>query len=399
MTTLGYYLRSYILGLWNDQPLSKEWIRWYDGISELERSRVEFEANNKQEFIDKVSKYMPHLNNKNIGSLYKKLKGSEVGVIDVDQSGLSCKLIRECKKYYFAAPPLLVKYSYHVLRISHCGEFNKNKIIGYYPNKFYLDYAFNNRYPKSYIDNKRHGEIEIKYKMLFEDKALDYAEKHWGYLLSRQPLMDFNTCHFSNPKVNYPVFGGAKKIFKLYEMLIRSKNDVNRDYDYPRFILDDNNLGLITHSKILAEELQGGQAGYSSSPKCIYCGSSLDIDNCPVCEIKFNKEQYDTYGGSTISNKVYWYIKDNENIIRRIFDIDGNTPIVPDQNKLIEARECYVNEIFKSDPELKNIWNNVDYSIKRDNKMTQLPKSNLISNYSKPFYKFIERVHRFFNFW
>ena len=294
MSLLKDFVTSYIPNFLENKPLPQQWLSW---LATLRKTSIYeayvFVANDVEEFTRKIEHELLYLTADDLKTLYEMTKSNDL--------------------VYFAAPPLCVDHSIRLMLI-------KKKSNDH--NKFFLNNTgLVEREPESYTDNKLHGECAKYITYSFSAKALDYARTHWPNLLQIQPPLRKRTHVFSDPSKD-DGFCGAREVFHL-----------NTLFD------DSDKIVIVTHDKILTDELCSGGAIYSANPICIYDGSFLGQESCSICHKRFKKDFLSMYENGAISKRLYDYVITHEKNIRDIFGISDDVQVVPDIS-LLNLRKC-----------------------------------------------------------
>lgn len=329
MQHLRNFIRSSNPQLWADTIVSEKWLLWRATSHRVQKYKgIIIDAKNANEYVEQAIPILPYLREEDLSRLYN----------DTNESH------EKKQSTYFASPPLLVDNLCRVLTMEKTVKSASVKEIIYEPNKYSIQDGFCAATRESYTDGKLHGNVDHS-PFLFQCKALDYGRKHWPNTLYVQPPMDKKRYIFSDPARNASFGGGAESVFTLYTTFDRRYNDLINDHTKPQSDIQDDHIVTITYDPILADEISSGAGGYTSSPICIYDGSSLNACSCNVCQRTFNKDHFNMIGGYTVPNKLYEYLQQNEHNIRQLYCVPDTTSIVPDQQLLQKSRLIDSNTI------------------------------------------------------
>ncbi len=313
--SLKDYIVSYIPGLWEDTKLSPEWLDWYNSLHYISNIVT---CTDYQNFIHTYSKYLPYLSVKQL---------QEICCESLDNN-LFCGV-------EFAAPPLLVNHSCHILSM----DIRALKRNGKQLYTVSLSCSMTTRrYPKSYTDDQLHGESSIIFKPLFYDTALQYARKHWNHILTIQPHMQKKTYKFADPlnmTRHFPT--NTNILFNLFVQYDKDYNDIVDDHSAKQYEVHNNHMQIITHSRLIFRELSSGV--YTDTICChhekICChhGILFTTESCAMCNGSNNQEKL-----QPICDKLYDYIKDHETSIRIHSKIGIGQQIIADSNLLQKTK-------------------------------------------------------------
>ena len=305
-------IKSYIPGFCEERrPANNKWIEWYTNLKKMNKQPIIFNAKNKDEYVKEMLFFLPYLNEDDIIIIYEKIKEKNEYSDDIN--------------VYFASPSLITIDSYRILYS--CEEYP-------YKNTFRLD--TNNkviRLPSSYTDNQLHGESQEEH-FLFHEKAIDYSKKFWPEYIRVQPDMCYVTYIFANSGKPY----GIGELYRLYVGRHKYMHDDNYRYFKSLDIheVHDNELCLITHDRLLFDEINSD--GYSSK-YIINTQNGLPYNNNKSI---IKEELKHLYPGTYLCNSIYTYMRNNEDVIRKINDPEEkykDIPFFPDLNVLLKTRE------------------------------------------------------------
>lgn len=199
------------------------------------------------------------------------------------------------KGLYMATPPIRVKRGYLV--------------VSYYKYKKTprLDLAFSKRTIESYSDLKAHG--DVFYESLFEDEAMNFAEKNWGSRLILDNWRDYGTINLQDPsKLNDR--GYPKTIRIINFTTYRPWNDLFNDHSQPISIQWNYCLAQYTLDSIEGMELKGGRGGYIEY-NCAYCGHGLGLTSCEGCGHQFRDNHFRSGPAPDLPKKIVKFLVSN----------------------------------------------------------------------------------------
>ena len=306
MTSLKQYIQSFREGLWSNVTLPAPWIHWIQLLRTLNRKEHIFQAENADEYIQHTKELLPHLSDSDLQFLYEQL----TTVADHIQ---------------FAGPPLLVSNSHKILETGKV--FRRLLDMKMHGDKYYLKHIGSKKAPK-------------RPSLLFTEKAVYYSVQHWNDILQEAPMADTKKYIFFDPHKSNPALHPRDRVvFNIYAVF----NKPYRELIHGSNISSDINdhIDLLIHDKILFDEIHGSTnneySTYMTGPVCIYDGSTIDRASCAICGKKFSTNQYE-YHGPVIGDKLYTYVKDNEQSIRDIYHVPSRRPIIPNETLLKLAR-------------------------------------------------------------
>lgn len=256
---LGKFIKSFRKGLWDDIRVPNEWNSWHDLLIKYykhSKNGYLLRAKNKKEYVQQISKVLPYLNYQDLEYLYDQIQKTKEPI-------------------YFAGPPLLIDNSQKIMVTGKIRDAAAPKIFGplgildmvFFPvtilvnvcgvfltsnlnalkhgsekgSRFYLEYSGktlnlpsnNNEHPKK------------NQELLFSEKAITYAQKHWGYLLTVPTTINETTTNKVYKFKNMQVGVAFNRLFD--EMI-----DDHGELDYELF---NNHIDWITYDSILYEEI------------------------------------------------------------------------------------------------------------------------------------------------
>lgn len=327
---LKSYLKCYNKNLWSaDIMVSDKWIAFHQILKTLStRNGKVFKASNVEEYIKKMQPYLPHLGRYEIDLLFRQVRDNDV--------------------VSFAAPPLINKDLYKKMETGKVIQNEFEIYTLYEDNKFYLRFTGSNTKDKLN-------------KLQFKTQAELYAKKNWPNILkSDSDFMSYKKekNQFMNPAdtSNTHMYEKCSRVFPIYFAYDKSYFDVERypwmrsPYKQRQYYLDHENLdkhvALVTHSEILFNEINP-KLDYVQSNMCINDGSELGTISCTTCEIKFSVGHELKQYGLPIGDKVFNYLKKNENQIRTFHNIPYEVPVVPNESLLNMIRTKIRKQIIE----------------------------------------------------
>lgn len=231
-----------------------------------------------------VKAFCPHLNADEIAEIFKTVEGGE--------------------SFYFAAPPVRVNNAHQILSLSppFIGSDKKDYAV-------HLSWVYTNRTPASYADGRLKGDIDTTYR--FADKAIAYAQEHWGgdLILDSWNRAGFNQFLLQDPK-DQTKRGDPKTKMVVYVCLNRDWNEIINDPDAPESVVIDNHIVELTTSGIIGDELKGGRGGFTEF-NCSRCGDGLSCSGCSSCGLVFKDDHFRCGWDTPLPRKIVEFAQRN----------------------------------------------------------------------------------------
>jgi hypothetical protein len=211
---------------------------------------------------DVVAEICPHLTKEDIADIFMEVNAGNI-----------------CD---FAAPPVLIDHSYHVLRLS--PPYMRGKVN----RPLRLSFVFAQRTAESYADGIPKGDIAGTRK--FYEKAIAYAQTNWGDHLILDTWKSYIEVNMLNPQ-DEDDYGNPRLNYKLFFTTKEDWNTIMNDSSSPRSEVINKSILQITHNQLEANEIKGGRGGYTNY-NCTRCSGGLELESCSCCEEKFNNNGF-----------------------------------------------------------------------------------------------------------
>ncbi|MDB4979224.1 MAG: hypothetical protein JWM56_1410 [Candidatus Peribacteria bacterium] len=208
------------------------------------------------------------------------------------------------KSSYFAAPPLLVNHGYQILSVTGPLEYDGKK------SPQYLNWSYTGRTLESYADGKKHGDVFSDYA--FADKAIAYAQQHWGDKLILDDWDSYITTYLDDPR-DKTKDGYPRTKLALFFVTKRPWNDLINDHHAPQSEVIDESILQMACSVLEGHELKGGRGGYTES-NCANCGGGLALTGCTYCNLVFKDDHYRCGGNTPLMPKLAQYATANGHV-------------------------------------------------------------------------------------
>ncbi len=222
-----------------------------------------------------VKKYCPHLSDEQIKELMD---------IAFHQRGV-----------LFATPSVMIKGSFHVLRLSSDMKIEGNNLSKQTKVALKLQYVYHQKTKESYPDHKSHKDVFIDYN--FSKEAMSFAEANWSKSLMLNHWSDYGRVVLQDPVDlhNYEQSDGDfKHIYNnspktkavIHWVTNRSWNEIRSNGSIKIEYLWDKAIEMFTLNPIIGKELQGGTDGHELY-HCSRCSEGLKISSCDGCNATF----------------------------------------------------------------------------------------------------------------